>query len=123
MTTLKKVEDRLLSLAAVSIRSLPAEPGWDFKPISVKGKTSADGGYTILRAKYVKGGYLIQTPSTDGFKTRAARLLEVLKCRYSNREKGYIATNTKADKFRKLYADGWDATPLLNKLIPPKSKL
>ena len=99
--------------------SLPEKPGWDFKPITVKGN-SFDGGYTIKRPRK-SIGYAIEAPSTDGYKTRAARLLESLGGRYTGRDKAYILPYTKVARFRQLYAEGWDANVISRDLVPPRN--
>jgi len=77
---------------------------------------------TIWAARYAKRQVLIKCPSVDGFKTRAARLAEALKGRYTNRERGYIMSEAKAEKLMRLYLDGWDATIMTGELIAPESQ-
>ncbi len=80
--------------------------------------------YTIGPAKYA-GRYAgnaqkaIKCPSDGGYKTRAARLAQALKGRYTSRERAYILSATKAEKFEALYAAGYDANPVTHELIPP----
>ena len=68
---------------------------------------SAD--FTVSEARYSKGNYIVRCPSANGLKSRAARLIgDGLNCRYTGREKGYVASPSKLVKFQKLYAAGWD---------------
>jgi hypothetical protein len=67
--------------------------------------------FTIGQARYSKGNVLIQpTRNESHTKGRAERLLGALNCRYTNREHGYVCSPSKAKKFEKLLADGWDAS-------------
>lgn len=53
----------------------------------------------------------------SGYKNRAQRLIgDGLKGRWSGREKAYICSPTKAAKFEKLYAEGWDACVMTGRL-------
>jgi hypothetical protein len=66
-----------------------------------------------------KKAFMVSCPSTDGYKTRAARLLgDGLKAYYSHR-RGYVVSPTKFAKFEKLYAEGWDASPITGELWAP----
>jgi hypothetical protein len=59
-------------------------------------------------------------PDGTGFKTRAARLAEVLaRGRYSNREHAYLLSRAAAARFEKLYAEGWDGEIMGGALIQP----
>jgi hypothetical protein len=84
--------------------------------------------YTIGPAKYAgrwngKPQMAVRTPSPDDYKTRAARLIgDGLKGRYSGREHAYIVSPTKAAKFEKLFAEGWDANSYSGELIAPTPK-
>lgn len=80
--------------------------------------------YSIGAAQYAgrwngKPQKAVRCPSSTGYKTRAARLVEALKGRYSHRERAYIVSPAKAAKFEKLYADGWDASAVTGELEPP----
>ena len=72
----------------------------------------------ILPARYAKGQMAARCPSNDGFKTRAARLAEHLRGRYSNREGAYILSPAKARKLQELYAAGRDASAVTGELYP-----
>jgi len=74
----------------------------------------------ISPARYAKNKMLVRAPSATGYKTRAARLADALKGKWTNRERGYIMSKTKAEKLKKLYTDGWDADFYTGKLEPPK---
>jgi hypothetical protein len=66
--------------------------------------------YIIGQARYAKGQMTVRCESENGFKTRAARLIgDGLKCRWSGRERAYIATPSKVAKFEALFAAGFDA--------------
>jgi len=80
-------------------------------------------GYTISDARYAKGQKSVHCISDGGFKTRAMRLLCALNGRYSDREKAYIVSPTKAAKFEKLFSEGWDATFVLREFIPPSKEV
>ena len=83
-----------------------------------------DPSYTITDARYAKGQKAIHCISDgSGWKTRAMRLACVLNGRYSNREKVYIISPTKAVRFEKLFSEGWDAEFIGQELIPPKEPL
>lgn len=58
----------------------------------------------ITKAKYAKGMMAVCIQSAaDGFKTSAHRIIaDNLKCRYSNRERAYIAPPSKVAKFKAL---------------------
>lgn len=75
---------------------------------------------TIWAARYSKGNVLAKCLSVDGFKTRAARLAEALRGRYTGREKGYVMSPTKAEKLLRLYAEGWDASSVTGQLEAPR---
>jgi len=77
--------------------------------------------YAIAPAKYAKRMMAIRcAPDGTGFKTRAARLAEVLsRGRYSNREGAYILSSAAAARFEKLYSEGYDGEIMGKALIPP----
>lgn len=55
-------------------------------------------------ARYAKNTIAIQCPSTDGWKSGAARVLESIapkSIRYSHREKAYMVSKRVADLFEK----------------------
>lgn len=84
------------------------------------GGSERDGFFTISPARYAKGMVKIEAPSTDGRKTRAARLADSLaRGRYTGREKAYILSPSAARRFEKLYAEGWDASVLTRELKAP----
>jgi hypothetical protein len=68
-----------------------------------------DPGYTVREARYARGMMLVGAPSVTGFKSRAARLLGALRCRFTNRERGYIVSPAKLARFERLYFLGHDA--------------
>jgi hypothetical protein len=58
--------------------------------------------YTRFPARYAKRIVAIQCPSTDGWKSNAASVLESVaprSIRWSGRERAYIVSNRVADKF------------------------
>lgn len=77
--------------------------------------------YSIAPARYFKGNFIIHCPSADGYKTRAARLIgDGLNCRYTGRERGYVASKAKVAKFIRLYEAGYDASVITGALWPPR---
>ena len=79
--------------------------------------------YTISNARYAKGQKLICCHTNDQYKTRAHRLVEALKGRYTGRENGYIVSPTKAQRFEKLYLKGWDGKIMTAELVAPGTDL
>ena len=69
----------------------------------------ASEAYSVNPAKYYKNQVSVTTPSSDGFKTRAARLAGTFG-KWSRRNNGYVMSPGQADKFIDLYAKGWDAS-------------
>jgi hypothetical protein len=81
-------------------------------------KTATD--YTITTARYARNSVAIRPVSNGtGFKTRAHRLCDHLRARWSNRENAYITSPTKAARFEQLYAEGYDASNWSRELIAP----
>ena len=82
-----------------------------------------DGTYELRPARYAKGLKAISCPSTSGWKTRAGRLAARLaNGRWTKREKAYIMTPKAAERFEKLFAEGWDAFPMTGGLeAPPRT--
>ena len=77
--------------------------------------------YTVAPARYAKRMMAVACPSSNGFKTRAARLAGALsRDRYSNRENAYIMSQRAAERFQVLYAAGWDACVITLDLLPPE---
>ena len=78
--------------------------------------------YTITPARYTKGKLLVRiTGNGSGLKDRAERLIcDGLKCYYTGRERGFVASPSKARRFERLYADGWDACYFGQRLVPPR---
>jgi len=67
-------------------------------------------GFTISRARYAKSQMAVKCESDgSGYKTRAMRLCSALNGRWSNREKAYIMSASKAAKFQELFNNGRDA--------------
>lgn len=77
--------------------------------------------YSVGRARYSRGNYLVRCGGGDGrWKTRAMRLLgDGLKARWTGRENGYVVSPAKLARFRYMYAEGWDASAITGRLIPP----
>lgn len=74
----------------------------------------------VSDARYAKGMKLVECKSDgSGWKTRAMRLCDAMKGRYTGRENGYIMSPTKAMRFMKLLAEGWDAG-YLGGIRPPE---
>lgn len=73
--------------------------------------------YSIAEARYSRGNFIVRCPSSDGMKTRAARLIgDGLNCRWVGRGKGYVASPSKVAKFEALYAAGFNACPMTGKI-------
>jgi hypothetical protein len=84
---------------------------------------SQDAAYTIGNARYAKGKKAVRCPSSDGWKTRAARLAARLaNDRYTNREQAYIMSPSAAVRFERLYAEGWDASVMTTDFILPDAE-
>lgn len=66
--------------------------------------------YTVRQAHYAAGRFIVQCPSPDGYKTRAARLAEACGGRYVGREHGYNLSAAAVKRFRSCYRLGCDAT-------------
>lgn len=78
--------------------------------------------FTITPARYAKGKMAVRCPSGNGYKTRAARLAEAIaRGRYTGRERAYIMGPKSAEKFQRLYAEGWDASVFTYELEPPRA--
>lgn len=70
-----------------------------------------------------KPAFSVSVPSSDGYKTRACRLLaDGLNATYSHR-RGYTVSPTKMAKFLKLYHLGWDASVMTGKLWAPSAEV
>ena len=77
----------------------------------------------VTTARYAKKMMAVHCPPDgSGFKTRAMRLAETLRGRYSRREDAYIMSVKKAARLMQLYADGWDGNYSGTSLIPPKGE-
>ena len=76
--------------------------------------------YTWTRARYSKGLEAVK-PFADGsgYMTRAQRLADHFARRYSGREKAYLIAPRTLERMLKLYAAGWDASPISGELRPP----
>lgn len=76
------------------------------KPLSTRGKP-----YAIVRC-----------PSSDGYKTRAARLASsIARDRYSHRQGGYVMSTAAAARFEALYAEGADACTITGNVYNPSA--
>ena len=79
--------------------------------------------YEIKPARYARGQMLVVCRSDgSGWKTRAMALCEALNGRWTNREKGYVMSPTKAVKFEKLYTAGWSGNVVNGEFIAPKDR-
>jgi hypothetical protein len=79
--------------------------------------------FTVARARYAKGMMAVSCPSNDGWKTRAARLAEHLKGRWTGREKAYILSPRKAQRLQELFDAGRDASAITGELYPVQRKV
>lgn len=73
----------------------------------------------IGAARYAKGMMTARCPSSDCFKSRAGRLAEALRGRFSKREHAYIMSTSKARKLAELYAAGADACSYSGAIVWP----
>jgi hypothetical protein len=81
-----------------------------------------ENAYTITPARYAKGMMAVRCPSTDGWKTRAARLAGYFaRERYSGREHAYIMTRAAALRFEEHFRAGYDAGSIIRALHPPRA--
>ena len=79
--------------------------------------------YRIFPAKYAKRQFVISpTPDGSGFKTRAGRLAEAVGGRWVNRSRGYHVSEVRAQRFIRLFEEGWDASTYNKALIPPQRR-
>lgn len=69
------------------------------------------GTWTIHDARYAKGKRVVQITKArpDGCKQRAEHLAEALSGKWTHRDHGYQLTPRRAELFKLLVADGWDA--------------
>ena len=76
--------------------------------------------YSVAPARYSKGNFIISCPSTNDLKTRAARLVSAgLNCRYTRRERGYVASAAKVVKFKRMFDAGLDACMMTGEIYDP----
>lgn len=75
--------------------------------------------FAVSNARNAKGMLAVRCPSSTGFKTRAARLCEGLRARWTNRDSAYILSPSKVRRLTKLYDEGWDANIISLELQPP----
>lgn len=67
--------------------------------------------FTMFPARYAKGKVIIRAPGRDGYKTRAARLAgDGLGLQYVGRSNGYTASPSQAERFKRLFNAGFDAS-------------
>jgi hypothetical protein len=64
---------------------------------------------TFHAYRYAKGVLVARCPSSDGYKTRAARLAEYVGGRWVHRAGGYLVSASKMRKLVDLYDAGKDA--------------
>lgn len=77
--------------------------------------------YQIGNARYAKGKKTVHCPSSDGMKTRAARLAgAICRHRYTSREHAYIMSPAQAQRFEALYIQGYDANIITDEIEPPR---
>jgi hypothetical protein len=80
----------------------------------------------VRPARYARGKVAFGVERVDPtawFMGRMARLCAVAgRGRYTHRERAYIMSPTAAARVLKLYAEGWDASPIRGELTAPKEK-
>ena len=64
--------------------------------------------YTIHKASYADGKWVMQSKSKDGWKTREHGLAEALGGKYTHRSKGYHLSGAQVKKFKALHKAGVD---------------
>lgn len=71
----------------------------------------ASGGWQVSDARYAKGKRVVQiTPDKpDGFKGCGERLAQALGGKWTHRDHGYQLSPSRAELFKRLITDGWDA--------------
>ncbi len=75
--------------------------------------------FTMSPARYAKGMVAVTCPGKDGYKTRAGYLCSsICRERYSGREQAYILSPAQAERFYRLYLEGWDANIFGNLIAP-----
>lgn len=79
-----------------------------------------NGHWSIDAARYAKGKVAI-TPRSDGLKSGAAAIAEALGGKWTDREKAYILPKTKENRFIALSNGGWESSPIMGTLTPPKA--
>lgn len=78
------------------------------------------GPYVIGKARYAKGQMTVRGTAPGPYKDRAKRLIgDGLNCRWSGRERAYIASPSKVAKFEALYASGFDASAFSGSIYHP----
>jgi len=78
-----------------------------------------DAPFTVHKARYAKGMMAVRCESVDGYKTRAMRLCEALRGRWTHREGAYIMSSRKAERLADLFAKGWTGSYMSAELVPP----
>lgn len=82
------------------------------------------GPYHIRPAEYAKNMMAVTTVGNDGWKSRASRLAEALaNGRYTHRERAYLMSKHRAQRFVDLYGKGWDACVISRELQAPELPL
>lgn len=83
---------------------------------NLQGLLDRDPAPSFSSARYARNMIAVTAPGVGGYKSRAGRLCEHLKARYSNRENAYIMSFAKSEKLRRLFARGADANSLTGTL-------
>lgn len=83
--------------------------------------TTSEPGFEIRPARCAKGMMAVHcVKDGSGFKTRAMRIIgDHLNARWSGREKAYIASPTKVEKLKALFANGSDAPVMTGEIYKP----
>lgn len=124
------IEDQPVSEPATGIEPVSnPEPATGIDPMAaliahqLRDENPRDLAPVFSHARYSKQSYAVRCPSSDGYKTRAARLAEALRGRNSNRERAYIMPRSKALKLARLWSNGWDACVITGKLDEPRANV
>ena len=66
---------------------------------------------TISKARYARDKFVVRTEGKNGFKTDAHPLIEACGCKWTNRERGYIASKAQVEVITAAQKIGFSAKP------------
>lgn len=83
-------------------------------------RVQEEAPYSVSEARYAKGQLAVRCTAGGPYKDRTQRLIgDGLNCRWSGRERAFIASPSKVAKFEALHAAGFDACSFSGALYPP----